>query len=84
MSLEGMRIIRSGTVEKVENPPERKIKLDRTAQAKWDRKHLRTVSTKLRKEDYDELIDRCMLWGISPYEEMRRLLMAHVIGRSPE
>ena len=56
-------------------------KLDRGRQAKWDKRHMRTVSTKLRKEEYAELLDTCMLWGVKPYTLIRRLVRVHVLGR---
>lgn len=55
----------------------------RPNQLKWDKKHLRTVSTKLRKEEYCALLDACMLWGETPYSLLRRLLRSHVLGRDP-
>lgn len=56
-------------------------KQDRTRQAKWDRRHIRTVSTKLRKNEYNELLDICALWNVKPYTLLRRLLRVHVLGR---
>lgn len=55
----------------------------RKRRLKWDKKHLRTVSTKLRKEEYCALLDACMLWGETPYSLLRRLLRSHVLGRDP-
>lgn len=54
---------------------------DRTRQAKWDKKHLRTVSTKLRKEEYAALVDVCMLSGDKPYTVLRRLIRSQLLGR---
>lgn len=56
-------------------------KIARKRQEKWDKQHLRTVSTKLRKEEYAALLDMCMLWGIKPYTLVRRLVRVHVLGR---
>ena len=56
-------------------------KQDRTRQAKWDRRHIRTVSTKLRKNEYNELLDICALRNVKPYTLLRRLLRVHVLGR---
>ena len=56
-------------------------KIARKRQEKWDKQHLRTVSTKLRKEEYAALLDMCMLWGIKPYTLIRRLVRVHVLGR---
>lgn len=56
-------------------------KQDRTRQAKWDKRHIRTVSTKLRKNKYNELLDICALWNVKPYTLLRRLLRVHVLGR---
>lgn len=56
-------------------------KIARKRQEKWDKQHLRTVSTKLRKEEYAALVDICMLWGIKPYTLLRRLVRVHVLGR---
>ena len=57
-------------------------KQDRSRQAKWDRRHIRTVSTKLRKNEYNELLDICALWNVKPYTLLRRLLRVHVLGRA--
>ena len=54
---------------------------DRTRQAKWDKKNLRTVSTKLRKEEYAALLDVCMLSGAKPYTVLRRLIKSQLLGR---
>lgn len=57
-------------------------KRDRKAQAKWDRQHLRTVSTKLDRATYEELKAVCDRWNMTPYAVLRRLLITHVVGRS--
>ena len=49
-------------------------KMDRTRQAKWDRLHMRTVSTKLRKGEYEDLLDYCALHGTHPYTLLRRMI----------
>lgn len=56
-------------------------KIARKRQEKWDKQHLRTVSTKLRKEEYAALVDICMLRGIKPYTLLRRLVRVHILGR---
>lgn len=71
-------------VEKVENIPADIVpdctKIDRKRQAIWDSRHLRTVSTKLRKEDYAALLDVCMLRGTSPYALLRRMIRSDLLG----
>ena len=56
--------------------------MDRSRQAKWDRLHMRTVSTKLRKEEYEELMDYCIRRGTKPYTLLRRI-MRGLIYRPP-
>lgn len=55
-------------------------KMDRTRQAKWDKLNLRTVSTKLRKQDYEQLQDYCIRTGMTPYRLLRRLLEVYALG----
>lgn len=58
-------------------------KFERGAQAKWDKVHLRTVSTKLSKSDYAAFYDLCMLHGETPYSVMRRMIRRDILGTAP-
>lgn len=58
-------------------------KFERGAQAKWDKVHLRTVSTKLSKSDYAAFYDFCMLHGETPYSVMRRMIRRDILGVTP-
>lgn len=56
-------------------------KFPRAAQARWDKEHLRTVTTKLSKEDYAIFRDKCMLYGHTPYSMTKQLIYDHVLGK---
>lgn len=59
---------------------EKKPKYDRKSQAKWDKVHLRTVSTKLSKGEYESFYDFCMLHGETPYSVVRRMIRRNILG----
>ena len=56
-------------------------KYHRMAQARWDRRNLRTVSTKLSVSEYTELLDLCVLAGCTPYTYLRQLLRHKIADR---
>lgn len=56
-------------------------KYPRMAQSRWDRRNLRTVSTKLSVSEYTELLDLCVLAGCTPYTYLRRLLRLKIADR---
>lgn len=56
-------------------------KFARHRQARWDRRNLRTVSTKLSVSLYRELLDVCMLENCTPYTYMRDLLIWAIESR---
>lgn len=59
----------------------RTAKFKRHRQARWDRRNLRTVSTKLPVSLYRELLDVCMLENCAPYTYMRNLLIWAIESR---
>lgn len=63
---------------------ENKRRIGRTAQRRWDKKHMRTVSTKLTVEEYDAMMEILAAWGTTPYATLQKLIRAHVIGRIPD
>ena len=56
-------------------------KFARHRQARWDRRNLRTVSTKLPVSLYRELLDVCVLEGVHPYTYLRDLLIWAIESR---
>lgn len=56
-------------------------KFERKPQAKWDKKHLRTVSTKLNKEEYCEFVDICYRVNDTPYGVLQRYIRRDILGR---
>ena len=56
-------------------------KFARHRQARWDRRNLRTVSTKLPISLYRELLDVCVLENCTPYTYMRDLLIWAIDSR---
>lgn len=82
---DNMHLHADASVENVENSADIVpdcTKIDRKRQAIWDARHLRTVSTKLRKEDYAALLDVCVLRGTTPYALLRRLIRSDVLGKN--
>lgn len=59
---------------------EKRPKYDRVSQAKWDKQHLRTVSTKLSKGEFETFYDFCMLHGETPYSIVRRMIRRDILG----
>lgn len=56
-------------------------KFARHRQARWDRRNMRTISTKLPVSLYRELLDVCVLENCTPYTYMRDLLVWAVESR---
>lgn len=50
-------------------------KYQRTRQAKWDRRQLRTLTTKVRQADRDAFVDACYKTGKSPYATLRQFVL---------
>lgn len=50
----------------------------RTAQAKWDKRHLLTVSTHLTRSQYDRLRYYTALNGVKPYAIVRDFLLRYI------
>lgn len=46
-----------------------------TRQAKWDRRQLRTLTTKVRQADRDAFVDACYKTGKSPYATLRQFVL---------
>lgn len=53
----------------------------RERQARWDRRHLVTVSTHLTEGEYWELRALCAAEGRKPYELLRTYLLAYMAAR---
>ena len=70
MDFDGLMIQHDSQQEK----PPKKPGYDRKSQAKWDAKHMRTVSSKLTRDKYERLIDACIRRGTTPYRIIRKLL----------
>lgn len=47
---------------------------DRSRQERWDRKHMRTVGTKLRRRDYERLRAICEAEGFTVYALLQELV----------
>lgn len=50
-------------------------KYQRTRQAKWDRRQLRTLTTKVRQADRDAFVAACYKTGKSPYATLRQFVL---------
>lgn len=50
----------------------------RKAQAKWDRRHLFTVSTHLTTQQHDRLRHACACKGTIPYRLVRDFLLSYI------
>ena len=48
---------------------------DRTRQAKWDRRNLRTVSTHVSVQEAARFKRYCRRTGTTPYNELRRFIL---------
>ena len=55
-------------------------KYKRTRQAKWDRRQLRTLTTKVRQADRDAFVDACYKTGKSPYATLRQFVLDYAYG----
>lgn len=53
-------------------------KSDKPRQRKWDKKHLRTVSTHLRAEEVQRLRMLCLVNCVTPYALLRDWLRAYI------
>lgn len=58
------------------------MKFRRERQAKWDRRHLVTVSTHLTEAQYLTLRAICTIKRITPYEICRKALLDFISGAS--
>lgn len=47
---------------------------DRSRQERWDRKHMRTVGTKLRRRDYERLQAICEAEGFTVYALLQEFI----------
>lgn len=47
---------------------------DRSRQDRWDRKHMRTVGTKLRRRDYERLREICEAEGFTVYALLQEFI----------
>ena len=56
------------------------MKYKRTRQAKWDRRQLRTLTTKVRQADRDAFVDACYKTGKSPYATLRQFVLDYAYG----
>lgn len=56
-------------------------KYPRAAQARWDRRNMRTVSTKMPISEYIELLDLCVLAKCTPYTFLQRLIKQKIAER---
>lgn len=60
-------------------------KYQRTRQAKWDRRQLRTLTTKVRQADRDAFVDACYKTGKSPYATLRQFVLDYAYsGKSQD
>ena len=56
------------------------MKFRRPRQAKWDRRHLVTVSTHLTEAQYNILRAVCTIKRVTPYEICRKALLDFISG----
>lgn len=49
---------------------------------KWRKEHLRTISTKLRKEEYLILLEYCRRWHTTPYSLLQEDIRATIRGET--
>ena len=47
----------------------------RARQARWDEKHMRTASCRIRSEQYERFRAECRARGMTPYEVLRRKIL---------
>ena len=60
-------------------------KYQRNRQAAWDKRHLKTISTKMTKGEYERFLDKCYLARIKPYTLVKQLVRDWMEGkRQPE
>lgn len=60
------------------------MKYQRQRQARWDRKQLRTMTTKIRQGDKDAFTDACYKVGKTPYAVMRELILSFAYDGKPK
>lgn len=56
-------------------------KYERKAQERWDKEHLKTISTRMSVEEANAFRDACMTWGDTPYSYLKRHIRQNILGR---
>ena len=52
--------------------PGKRPRSRRERQARWDARHMRTVSCRIRREQYERFKAACRMRGVTPYEVLKR------------
>ena len=59
-------------------PPARS---SRQRQARWDARHMKTVSCRIRSEQYERFKAACRMRGVTPYEVLRQEILRRIGDR---
>ena len=60
-------------------PPE--ARSGRQRQARWDARHMKTVSCRVRSEQYERFKAACRMRGVTPYEVLRQEILRRIGDR---
>ena len=61
-----------------QRPPAR---AGRSRQARWDRQHMRTVSCRIRSEQYERFKAACRMRGETPYQVLQSAILRRIGDR---